>query len=85
MQQGSVLGPILNLLYTTPTTDIIKAHKVEYHFYADDILSFMLPSKCDFLEDVYLARTRVEFYTHLTSCFGNVETFVWSAINVTFF
>ena len=41
--------------------------------------------KWDFLEDVYLARTRVEFCTHLTSRFGNVETFVWSAINVTFF
>ena len=35
--QGSVLGPILYVLYTTPVADIIKAHKVEYHFYADVI------------------------------------------------
>ena len=34
--QGSVLGPILYVLYTTPVADIIKAHKIDYHFYADD-------------------------------------------------
>ena len=42
--QGSVLGPILYVLYTIPVADNIKAHKVKYHFYADVILSFMLPS-----------------------------------------
>ena len=31
--QGSVLGPLLYVLYTAPVADIIKSH---YHFYADD-------------------------------------------------
>ena len=42
--QGSVLGPILYVLCTIPVADNIKAHKVKYHFYADVILSLMLPS-----------------------------------------
>ena len=42
--QGSVLGPILYVLYMIPVADNIKAHRVKYHFYADVMLSFMLPS-----------------------------------------
>ena len=51
--QGSVLGPILYVLNTTPVADIIKAHKVEYHLYADDTQLYVT-FKCDSLEDVYL-------------------------------
>ena len=53
MLQGSVLGPILYVLNKTPVADIIKAHKVEYHFYADDTQPYVI-FKCDYLEDVYL-------------------------------
>ena len=34
--QGSVLGPLLYDLYTSPVADIIKRHHPTYHFYADD-------------------------------------------------
>ena len=34
--QGSVLGPIQYLFYTSPLGDIARAHGLNVHFYADD-------------------------------------------------
>ena len=34
--QGSVLGPLLFVMYTTPLSNIIAHHQMLYHFYADD-------------------------------------------------
>ena len=34
--QGSVLGPIIYLLYTSPLGEIIRGHGLDFHFYADD-------------------------------------------------
>ncbi|GFR84490.1 RNA-directed DNA polymerase from mobile element jockey [Elysia marginata] len=34
--QGSMLGPLLFTLYTSPVADIAECYDVKYHLYADD-------------------------------------------------
>ena len=40
--QGSVLGPILFLIYTSTIVFLLDAHGVSYHFYADDSQLYIL-------------------------------------------
>jgi len=34
--QGTVLGPVLFILYTQPRSDVISHHSVSHHMFADD-------------------------------------------------
>ena len=40
--QGSVLGLLLYVLYTSPVADIIKRHNLTYHLYTDDTQLYVL-------------------------------------------
>jgi hypothetical protein len=39
--QGSVLGPILFILYTTPLSHLVSLYSVNHHLYADDAQFFL--------------------------------------------
>ena len=54
--QGSVLGPILYLLYAATLAEILRSHGLVYHFYADDTQLYISFKDCD----VDVARLRVE-------------------------
>ena len=71
--QGSVLGPIIFSLYTTPLGDICRSHHIKFQLYADDqhlYLSFKPTGECSQLECI----SRPE------NCISDIRT--WMGLNM---
>ena len=64
--QGSVLGPVLFILYTQPLSDVISHHSVSHHMFADDTELYKSDSP---YEAFTLART-------IESCISDVKVWV---------
>ena len=62
LPQGSVLGPILYLVFTSPLGAILRRHGVGFHMYADDTQLYLGDHGMETtkVEDFVSARTRVE-------------------------
>jgi len=57
--QGSVLGPLLYVLYTAPIADIIKSYDLHYHLHADDSQIYVFsPSQSQ--HDLCLVKSKLE-------------------------
>ena len=70
--QGSVLAPILYLLYTAPLADILRFHDMQFHFYADGTQLYISFSVNDDLE---LTSSIVK----IENCLSDLDE--WMALN----
>ena len=64
--QGSILGPIIYTLYTTPLGNIIKDHNLNYHMYADDTQLYLSIEPANVHDLVY----------SLECCLNDVKTWM---------
>ena len=71
--QGSILGPILYLLYTSPLADILKHHNMCYHLYADDIQMYVSFATNDDNDSLNSSITQIE------NCLSDIN--LWMTAN----
>ena len=70
--QGSVLGPLLYSMYTSPLSDIACKHELSFHFYVDDTQLYVT-FETSSLNDMELSKCRLE------ACVREIDT--WMLLN----
>ena len=70
--QGSVLGPILYVLYTVPLANILRFHEMQFHFYAHDTQLYISFSTSN---DMELTNS----ITKIEECLSDIDK--WMTIN----
>ena len=65
--QGSVLGPLLFILYTTPLSSLISDSSVGHHMYADDNQLFISFVASKFSDKIAHLQTTVDFVSQWMS------------------
>ena len=67
--QGSVLGPILFTMYTTPLGNIIRNHNLDFHLYADDTQLYISCKPCDSI-------SRQTAISQFEACISDIKTWM---------
>ena len=65
--QGSILGPLLYVLYSAPIADIIRRHNLQYHIFADNIHLY-ISFKLDSYQDLQSAKAKVQLGVRDIEC-----------------
>ncbi|XP_068597914.1 uncharacterized protein [Brachionichthys hirsutus] len=63
--QGSVLGPLLFILYILPLGDIIRRHSLHFHCYADDIQLYITTNSID-----------SKVHSTVTNCLNDIKSWM---------